>query len=326
MKRAMQTLTFLGAAAAIGMPGAAWSQTWPVKPVRLITEFLAGSGGDTALRVIVEGLVPIVGQPVVIENRPGAGGVVAAEVVARAAPDGYTLLGAPPNTQTVRVHLAKSNPFDPAKDFTPITTLGEPTIVIVGATNFAPNTLRELLDYAKANPGKVSYASSGIGSSHHLSGEQIKMLTGVNIVHVPYKGLSEGLRDIAAGQIQIGFNLSGPSLPMVKSGKIKLLAIVNDRRLPEWPNVGTVNEAVPAFEKPSSWTGLLGPGNMPPALARRISAEVIKAMNEPKTRARLLEVGFNPLGNTPEEFAAQIRRETEVIGRIVKAAGIQPIE
>jgi tripartite-type tricarboxylate transporter receptor subunit TctC len=326
MMQLTHMVVVLGVLTATILPGTAWPQTWPTKPVRLITEFVAGSGGDALLRVVVEGLSPRVGQPIIIENRAGAGGVVAAEAVARATPDGYTLLGAAPNTQTVRVHLARSNPFDPAKDFTPLTALGEPTIVIIGAMSFPPNNMKELLDYAKANPGKVSYATSGIGSSHHLSGEQINMLTGAQLVHVPYKALAEGLRDVASGQIQIGFNLSGPSAQLIKTGKIKLLAIVNNHRMPEWPDVGTVNEAIPNFEKPSSWTGLLGPGNMPKALANRISAETVKAINEPKTRARINDVGFNVLGNTPDEFAAQIKRETEVIGKIVKAAGIQPLE
>lgn len=304
----------------------AMSQAWPAKPVRLITEFVAGSGGDALLRVVAEGLGPMIGQPVVIENRAGAGGVLAAEAVARSAPDGYTLFGATPNTQTIRPHMAKVNTLDPAKDFTPLTSLAEPTIVIVANPSFPANNLRELLDYARANPGKLSYATSGIGTSHHLSGEQIQMLTGVKFTHVPYKALAESLRDVVSGQIPVCFNLNGPVAPLAKAGKVKLIAIVNDRRVPEWPDTGTVIEAVPGFEKPSSWTGLLGPGNMPPALARRIAADVVKAMNEPKTKARIDGVGFTVRGNTPEEFAAQIRRETELVGRIVKAAGIQPME
>lgn len=313
-------------AAALALPMAAHAQAYPSKPVRWITEFFAGSGGDTFLRIVTSGLTPLIGQPIVIENRPGAGGVVAAEAVARSAPDGYTLFGATPNTQVVRVHLAKSNPFDPAKDFTAITTLGEPTIIIVANPSTPYGNVKELIDYARRNPGKVSYATSGIGSSHHLSGEQIKILTGINMVHVPYKGLSESLKDVIAGQIPIGFNLSGPSAAHVKAGRIKVLAIVNPQRIALWPEVGTVNEAVAGFEKSPGWTGLFGPGGMAPALARRIAADVNKAMNLPEIKARINEAGFNVTGSTPEEFAADLKRQVALVGRIVKSAGIQPTE
>ncbi|MFM9971216.1 MAG: Bug family tripartite tricarboxylate transporter substrate binding protein [Burkholderiales bacterium] len=299
---------------------------FPTKPIRMITEFVAGSGGDTLLRIVAEGLGPVLGQAVVIENRAGAGGVVAAEAVARSAPDGYTLFGATPNTQTIRPHLARVNTLDPIKDFTPITSLAEPTIVIVANPAFPANNLKELIDYARANPGKLSYATSGIGSSHHLSGEQIQILTSVKFTHVPYKALAESLRDVVSGQIPVGFNLNGPVAPMAKAGKVKLIAIVNERRSTEWPDVGIVSESVPGFEKPSSWTGLLGPGAMAPALARRIASDVVKTMNEPKTKARIEGAGFTVRGNTPEEFFAQLRRETELVGRIVKTAGIQPTE
>jgi tripartite-type tricarboxylate transporter receptor subunit TctC len=308
------------------VPPAAHAQAYPTKPIRMVTEFVAGSGGDALLRVVAEGMGSVFGQPVVIENRAGGGGVVAAEAVKNSPPDGYTLFGATSNTQVVRVHLARNNSFDPARDFTPLTTIGEATILVVANPSFPPNTFAELLDYARSNPGRISYATSGIGSSHHLSGEQIQILAGVKLVHVPYKALAESLRDVVSGQIPVGFNLSGPSAPLAKSGKIKVLAIVNDRRSAQFPGVGTVPEVLPAFEKPSSWTGLLGPGSMPGALARRISADTAKAMNEPRTKQRINDVGFEVLGNTPEEFAAQIRRETDLVGRIVKTAGIQPLE
>jgi tripartite-type tricarboxylate transporter receptor subunit TctC len=311
------------------VPEAASAQTpqsYPTKPIRMITEFVAGSGGDALLRIISDGLGPMIGQPVIIENRAGAGGVVAAEAVAHSAPDGYTLFGATPNTQTIRPHLARINTLDPVKDFTPLTSLAEPTIVIVANPSFPAGNMKELIEYAKANPGKLSYATSGVGSSHHLSGEQIQMLTGAKFTHVPYKALADSLRDVVSGQIPVCFNLNGPVAPLVKAGKVKLIAVVNEKRVPEWPDVGTVGEAIPTFEKPSSWTGLLAPGGMQPALARRIASDVVKAMNEPKTRTRIDGIGFTVRGNTPEEFAAQLRRESDLVGRIVKTAGIQPTE
>lgn len=325
MKSRLSILS-IAVAALVTTPAPVLSQVYPIKPIRMITEFVAGSGGDSLLRIIADGVSPIFGQPVVIENRAGAGGVVAAEAVARSAPDGYTLFGATPNTQTIRPHMARVNTLDPVKDFTPLTSLAEPTIVIVANPSFPANNLKELIEYAKANPGKLSYASSGIGSSHHLSGEQIQMLSGAKFTHIPYKALAESLRDVVSGQIPVCFNLNGPVAPLVKAGKVKLIAIVNEKRSPDWPDVGTVGESVPGFEKPSSWTGLLAPGGMPAALARRIASDVVKAMNEPKTRMRIDGIGFTVRGNTPEEFAAQIRRETDLVGRIVKTAGIQPTE
>ncbi len=302
------------------------AQGFPAKPVRMVTEFVAGSGGDALLRIVAAGMSTNLGQSVVIENRAGAGGVVAAEAVARSAPDGYTLFGATPNTQVIRVHLARSNPFDPVKDFTPITTLGEPTIVVVAHPAFAANNVKELVDLARRDPGKYSYATSGIGSTHHLSGEQLKMLTGINLVHVPYKALNDALRDVVSGTIPIAFNLSAPAAPMVKAGKLKVLAIVNPNRFASWPEVMTMGEQVPGFEQAPSWTGLLGPANLPAAVLRRIHDDTIKAMNDPEVKAKINAAGFNALGNTPEEFAALIKRQTDLVGRIVKSAGIQPTE
>jgi len=308
------------------LPQAGWAQSYPSKPIRLITEFLAGSGGDTLLRIFAGSLGQVMGQPVVIENRGGAGGLVAAEALFRSAPDGYTLGGLSPNTQVVRVHLAKSNPFDPQKDFTPIGIISDPTIVLIAHPSVPAKDLKELIEYAKLNPGKISYASSGIGSQHHLSGEQIKMLTGAQIVHVPYKGLFESLKDVVSGQIATGFNLSGPVAPLVKSGKVKVLAIINTSRSALWPEVPTASEVVPGFEPAPSWTGLFGPAGMPVALVRRINADAVKAANIPEVKAKINETGFNVINSTPEEFAARLKREIDLVGKIVKSAGIEPTE
>ena len=185
MKPASKILWFAATLSSIS-PAMVLAQTpYPNKPIRMITEFVAGSGGDALLRIISDALGPMIGQPVIIENRAGAGGVVAAEAVAHSAPDGYTLFGATPNTQTIRPHLARINTLDPVKDFTPLTSLAEPTIVIVANPSFPASNMKEMIEYARANPGKLSYATSGIGSSHHLSGEQIQMLTGTTFTHVP---------------------------------------------------------------------------------------------------------------------------------------------
>ena len=292
----------------------------------MIGEFAAGSIGDVLLRIVSNGLGPVMGQPIVIDNRAGGGGVIAAEAVARSAPDGYTLLGATSNVFVVRVHLARSTPFDIVRDFTPITTMSEPTVFLVANPSFPANSLAELIAYAKKNPGKAFYASSGIGSTHHLSGEQIKMLAGIDIVHVPYKALAQAMSEVVAGRIPLAFNLSGPSAPLVKSGKIKVLAIVNAKRFAALPDVPTVAETLPAFEMAPTWTALFGPGGLPAPLAQRISNDAIKAMNQPETRAKMNEAGFGVLGCTPEELAAAIKRQSELVGRTVKEARIPQIE
>jgi tripartite-type tricarboxylate transporter receptor subunit TctC len=317
---------FSAAAAALAISSSSFAQTYPSKPVRLVGEFAAGSIGDTLLRIVVTGLAPVMGQPVVIDNRAGGGGAVAAEAVKNAAPDGYTILGATSNVFVVRVHLAKSNPFDIARDFTPLTTMTEPTVVVVANPSFPASNLKELIEFAKKNPGKVSYASSGIGSTHHLSGEQISMLAGIDMVHVPYKALAQAMGDVVSGQVPVAFNLSGPSMPLVKAGKVKVIAIVNAKRFAALPDVATVAETLPGFEMAPTWTALFAPGGMPAALASRISTDAIKAMNIPEVRSKMVEAGFVVLGGTPEELAAMIRRQTDLVGRIVKAAGIPQTE
>lgn len=322
----MKRFGFALLAMAVSLPTPAWSQAYPAKPVRLVTEFLAGSGGDTLLRIFAGGLSQALGQAVVIDNRGGAGGVVAAEAVLHAPPDGYTILGVSPNTQVIRVHLARSTPFNPQRDFTPIGAIADPTIIIIANPSVPASNLKELVEHAKRNPGRLSYATSGVGSAHHLSGEQIKMLTGADIVHVPYKGLAESLKDVVTGQIPFGFNLSGPSGPLIKAGKVKVLAVIHTSRSALWPDVPTATEAVPGFEPPPAWTGLFGPAGLPPAIVRRINADAMKAVNQPEVKAKISAAGFNVINSTPEEFAARIKREIDLVGKIVKAAGIQATE
>jgi tripartite-type tricarboxylate transporter receptor subunit TctC len=302
------------------------AQSFPAKPVRMVTEFVAGSGGDALLRVFAAGLSANLGQPIVIENRAGGGGLVAAEAVARSAPDGYTLLGASPNVPVVRMHMAKVHTFDAFRELTPITDIGEPIIVIIAHPTVQANNLKELIALAKKEPGKLSYASSGIGSTHHLSGEQIKILTGVNIVHVPYKALAEATRDVVSNVIPLAFNLAGPIAPLVKAGKLKVLAVNNAKRAPQWPEVTTTAEEIQGYELPPSGTGLYGPGNMPADILKRIHADTIKALNDPEVKAKINAAGFETLGNTPEDYTAMLKRQMALVGRVVKSAGIQPTE
>ena len=324
MKLLAESICCFTVAACLALPVAA--QTYPVKPVRLVTEFIPGSGGDAFLRLVMGPMGASLGQPIVIDNRPGAGGLVAAETVVQAAPDGYTLLGSSPNVHTIRPFLSRVNPIDTLKDLTPITDLAEPVLAIVAHPSLPANNLRELIDYARKNPGKVSYGTSGIGSSLHLDGEQIQMLTGIKLVHVPYKALQQALGDVVTGQLPITFTLAGQAAGHVKAGKLKALAVVGSRRFHAWPDVAPVAEAVPSFEPPAAWTALFGPAGLPGPITQRIYADAMKALGDPKVKAKLTALGFDIHGQKPEQFTAHIRRQRELIGNIVKTAGIQPTE
>ena len=313
--------------ALLAAPLIAWGQAFPSKPVHLVTEFAAGSTGDVVARVLASGLRDSMGQPVIVDNRPGGGGVLAAGQVAHAAPDGYTLLVATTATQILRIFLAKSTPFDPVKDFTPVTELGETLTLFVANTSLPVDSLQDLLEYARRNPGKVAYGTSGVGSATHLAGEQIRLLTGVPLVHVPYKAVSQALQDVIGGQLPTSFAILGLAVPAIRSGKVKALAVVRDTRSPVLPDVPTVAETVKGFEAPRNFVGLYAPARLAPLLLASVHAHTVKTLSAPEVRERLAQGGFEARFNaTPEDFAAQIGRQINLVARIVKAAGIQAAE
>ena len=312
--------------AGLGALAPAMAQSYPSKPLRVITEFVPGSSGDVSLRAIIERWSGNIGQPVVLENRPGAGGVVAAQAVVSSAPDGYTLLGGTANVPVTRVHMAKNNPINVERDLTPISQLTETAAALVVLPSFPANNLKEYLDHARRNPGKLGFASSGVGSTHHLSGEQIRMLTGVDLLHVPYKALQLAVQDVLAGQIPSSFSTTGEAIAHVKAGKLKVIAVVSSQRFAPWPEVAMVSETLPEFENPPLWVSLFGPGAMPRPLVQRIHADVARALSDPAVRDRINALGTRPVGGSPEELSALMKRQTAAIGRIVKAAGIQPID
>jgi tripartite-type tricarboxylate transporter receptor subunit TctC len=320
----VKPIALAAAAAAVALNGAAFGQTFPSKPIRIVTQFAPGSSGDTALRFITPAMSESVGQPVVIDSRPGAGGVLAAELVMRSAPDGYTLLSSTSAAHIMRPFLVKNISFDPLKDFTPITQLLDVAAVIVANPSLPANNLRELLEQAKREPGKLSFGTSGVGSEHHLSAEQIMQLTGVKLVHVPYKAGSQAMLDVSAGQLPLAIGTFPGAQPLIASGKLKAIAVVSERRVTQLPNVATVSETVKGFEPPAAWTGIFGPAAMPAPLARRLQGEFSKALNVPDVKAKMLQAGYDLIGSTPEDFATHIRHEIEVIGKVVKAAGIKP--
>jgi tripartite-type tricarboxylate transporter receptor subunit TctC len=311
-------------ALAMAFAGPVSAQSWPAKPIRVVTQFAPGSSGDTTLRVIVPIISQDVGQPVVIDNRAGGGGMVAAELVARAAPDGYTILCATSATQVVRPFMVSGPSFDTVKDFTPITALYSAITLLVAHPSVPVNSMGELIEYARRNPGKLSYGSSGIGTDHHLTGEQIRILTGADIVHVPYKATAQALVDVVSGQLPLTYAITGAAGTFMKTGKIKVLGVVKNQRVALLPDVAAFGEVMPKFQQPPNWTAIFGPAGLPPAVLARLNGAIVKSLHHPDAQARWIANGYEVLGNTPEEFAAQIRQQTVLVASIVKSAGIKP--
>lgn len=303
--------------------GNAYSQSYPTKPVRMVTQFVAGSGGDALIRILATYLGENLGQPVVIENRAGAGGIIAAEVVARAAPDGYTFLAATPNIPVVRVAAESKMSFDPNKELVPLTAVAATPSIFIVHPSVPANSYRELMDYARKFPNKLSYGTSGVGSAHHLAAEQIRLLTGIEMVHVPYKAGQQALLDVVTGQIPTSWVILGEAVALAKAGKIKVLVTREEKRVSAFPDIPAIGELIPGFEPLPGWTGLFTPAGVPQPVFRRLSSDVMKALQIPEAKIKINQIGFEVSGNTPEEFAAQIKREIALTARIAKAAGIK---
>jgi tripartite-type tricarboxylate transporter receptor subunit TctC len=281
-------------------------------------------GADIIARLVAQGLTQSLGQPVVVEVQSGAGGAIGAEAVARAAPDGYTIMLTSASALVMNRFLSKNARLDPLKDFTPITKAFETVAVVVTSPSAPFGSIREMIDYAKRNPGKLSYGTSGIGTTHHLSGESIRLLTGIDWVHVPYKGGPPVITDLIGGEIQVGFSILATASPYIASGKIRLLAVNGAERYHVIPDVPTLGEQLPGYEPPSTWGGYFGPAGMPPPIVARLHDEIVRVLNSRAVRGKAEEIGFPIATSTPEELNATIRRDVDYTARIVKAIGIKP--
>jgi tripartite-type tricarboxylate transporter receptor subunit TctC len=311
------------AALALSTVVSAQAQTWPTKAVRIVVPFPPGGTTDIVARAIGVELQKMWQHPVIIENRPGAGGNIGADLVAKAAPDGYTLLMGTVGTHAINKALFEQNgtkmPFDPVKDFVPITlAAGVPNVMVINP-KLPVNSVSEFIVYAKARPGQLNMASSGNGTSIHLSGELFKTVTGVYMVHFPYRGSAPAITDLIAGNMNVMFDNLPSALPHIKSGRLKALAVTSRTRSPALPDVPTIEEAagLKGFDA-SSWFGLFAPAGTPRAIVDKIQADVAKALAQPDVRERFVAQGADPGGNTPEQFAAFIRAETEKWTRVVK--------
>jgi len=314
------------AAAALGLsalaPLAAQAQAvFPSKSITIIVPFPAGGTTDIMARVVGQFMAKDLGQSVIVDNRAGAGGNIGSLFVAHAPADGYTLVMGTVGTHAINQSLYAKMPYDTIKDFAPITRVAMvPNLLVVNPAQ-PYKSVKELVAYAKANPGKINFASSGNGTSIHLSGELFKQMTGVDMQHVPYRGSAPALTDLIGGQTQIMFDNMPSSIPYVRDGRLRALAVTTTRRSPALPDVPTISEAgVPGFEA-TSWFGLLAPAGTPATIIARLNASVLKALADPEVKKKLVEQGAEPSGETPEQFAAFIKAETVKWGEVVKRSG-----
>ena len=299
----------------------AFGQPYPNRTIRLVVPFPAGGTTDILARAASQKLTESLGQPVVVDNRPGAGGNIGADMVAKSAPDGYTLLMGTVGTHAINASLYSKMPYDHVKDFTPIVLVaGVPNVLVVNPS-VPVNSVGDLIKLAQAKPGAINFASSGSGTSIHLSGELFKTMAHVDMTHVPYKGSAPALTDLIGGQVQVMFDNLPSSLAQIKAGKLRAVAVTSLKRAPALPDVPTISESgLPGFEA-SSWFGVLGPAGTPPSVVTRINSEINNWLQSPEARAQLLAQGAEAAGGTPESFASHIRAETEKWAKVVKASG-----
>lgn len=319
----MRTLLAVAAAlAALFVPGhSASAADYPTRPVTLVLGFAPGGPSDVLARLVTRKMEQILGQPVVIDNRPGASGAVAAQAVARAAPDGYTLLLGNSSILSINPQLYPNVGYDPVKDFEPISLVGTQTSVIYVHPSVAAKSLTELIAYAKANPGKLNFATGGKATPQHLAGELFKLQAKVDIAHIPYRGTGPALQDVIAGHVQMGISAAAPVVSNIKSGTVRPLAVTTISRTAILPDVPTVAEqGFPGFDA-NAWHGVVAPAKTPPAVVKALHRAVVGALVDPPTRQQLLDLGLDVAGNAPEEFGALIKADIPRWTETIRASG-----
>ncbi|AEI79039.1 extra-cytoplasmic solute receptor [Cupriavidus necator N-1] len=314
------------AACALALPLSAAAQGHPQvaggKPIRILVGAPAGGTTDTLARTIAQEMSQELGQPVVVENRPGAGGNIAADLVAKSAPDGSTLLMSF-TSHTINATLYKKLPFDPVQDFTPITLVATVPSVLVATPKLAASNVPELIRLARSEPGKLNFAIGSVGSSLHMAGDMFKMMTGTYIVNIPYKGTAPALTDVLAGQCDLMFASTINVLPHVRAGKLKVLGVTSPAPLPQFPGAAPIGATVKGFES-SAWFGLFGPAGMPHDVTQALYQAARKGLETPAVRKRLENDGAQPMGTTPEAFAAFVKQDVKRWAAVVKYSGASP--
>jgi len=302
--------------------GHAGAQSYPAKPIRLVAPSTPGDAPDVIARLVAEWLSVALGQQVVVENRPGAGGVVGSEIVAKSAPDGYTLIMGNAGSHGINAAVYSKLPYDILKDFAPVSQIAiAPNIFVVNPA-LPVHTISEFIAYAKARPGQLSYASGGNGSSSHMSMELLKSMAGIDVVHVPYKGSTPALTDVISGQDAVMSVNMPPAVPHVKSGRLRALAVTTRARTPSMPELPTVGETLPGYET-VAWFGVLAPAGTPKDIVNRLSTEIAKIAQSPDMKERLAAMGAEPVGGTPEEFGVVMARDIAKWTALAKSVGIK---
>ena len=315
MKRLRATLL------ALAFSSAALAQAWPSKPIRLIIPWPAGGPAEGLAREVMTKVTQVIGQPFILESKPGANGEIGTALVAKSAPDGYTILMSHLGPTAISPALRRDLPYDPIKDFEPITQIiSGPTLLVV-RNGLPVHSVKELIAYAKANPGKLSYASVGVGSTTHLAGEMLNVLAGINTLHVPYKGSTPAITDMMGERVDFAFFGISGSIQQARAGQIRMLGISTLKRSPNFPDIPAVAETVPGFEL-NSWYGLMAPAGTPKAIVNRLQQEVAVAVRKPDVMGWMKENGLDPVGSTPEEYAAHIRAELVKYAQAVKDAKV----
>ena len=300
------------------------AQTWPAaRPLAMVVPFPPGPALDLVARLVGGKISDALGQTVVVENRSGANGTIGSSLVARATPDGYTLLAATAGTHVTAVHLMKHLPYDPLKDFAPIVAAVEPVTCLAVHSAVPVDTVEELIAYARSHPDELSYGSSGLGSVFHMMGELFNQTAGVRIKHVPYRGVAPAMQDVISGHIPMVFISVSNAIPAMQTGRVKILAVLEPTRYPKLSQVRSMSEIVSAFQKPSSWFGFFGPAGLPREIVTPLNIEMVKSLNASDVRGKLEDNGMTVIGGTPEQFGALMQDGIVRYGAIIKATGIQ---
>ena len=300
----------------------AHAEDFPARPIKILVGAPAGGTTDTMARAIAEPMAAALKQPVLVENRPGAGGNLAAAAVAKSPPDGYTLLVSF-SSHTINATLYPSLPYDPVADFTPITMIARVPSLLVGRADLPAKDLKELIALAKAQPHRLTIGIGGIGSSLHLAGEKFKLMTGVDLLNVPYKGTSPALTDLLGGQIDLMFISLVTGTEQVRAGKLRAYGVTSDKRQTTFPDLPAIGEVVPGFES-TAWFGVFAPAKLPDAITEKLHGTIVAALKEPRLREQLKTEGATAVGNTPKEFTAFVREDIERWAPVVKASGAKP--
>jgi len=317
----MKIIACIAAAALLAVSTFTHAQAWPAKPIRYIVPFAPGGTTDILARMVAAGLAPALGQPVVVENKPGQAGSVGSAELARAAPDGYTLGGGTISSHAINVTLYPKLPYDPVKDFAPITMLATLPNMLIVHPSLNVSSVRELVELLKANPNRFSFGSAGNGTSQHVSGELFKIMTGTQMQHIPYKGSGPMIPDLLAGTIQLSFENITTAYPQVKGGKLKALAVTSAQRSFVAPDVPAMAEAgLPGYDI-TSWQAMFAPAETPREIVARLHAATVKILRMRENRDKLSQLGLEPGGMAPDELAALIRAEIPRLGKVVKESG-----